>query len=47
MTEYPEGQNQRDDSEPEPLSQEDKNASRSLIELFGEEIVRKLFSKTW
>lgn len=49
MTEYPEGEdpNQLAAQHVDKLSDENRKNASQLVEAFGEEIVAKLFSKTW
>lgn len=46
MTEYPDGEDPRNfEQAAEELSGENRKAAQPLIEMFGEQSVRKLFSK--
>ena len=48
MTEYPEGEDPKGNlNEVEPLSNEDRKNSFLIIDIFGEDIAQKLFSRTW
>ena len=49
MTEYPEGEdpNQMAAQNVDQLSHENRKNASQLIDAFGEEVVAKLFSKTW
>lgn len=48
MTEYPDGEDPRNfEQAAEELSAENRKAAQPLIEMFGEQVVRKLFSKSW
>ena len=47
MSEYPEGQEGPLVSEAEELSPEDRKLGQPMIDMWGEEIIRKIFSKTW
>jgi hypothetical protein len=48
MTEYPEGEDPRGNlNEVEPLSNEDRKNAFLIIDIFGEDIAQKLFSRTW
>jgi hypothetical protein len=48
MTEYPEGEDPIGNlNEAEPLSNEDRKNAFLIIDIFGEDIAQKLFSRTW
>ena len=49
MSEYPDGQDPNDvgQMQVEELSHENRKNAQPLIDMFGEEDVGKLFSKTW
>ena len=48
MTEYPEGEDPRGNlNAAEPLSNEDRKNAFLIIDIFGEDIAQKLFSRTW
>ena len=48
MSEYPDGEDKKDiGGEAEPLSNEDRKVAGPIIDAFGEEVAKKIFSKTW
>lgn len=48
MTEYPEDEDPRNfEQQAEELSGENRKAAQPLIDVFGEQLVRKLFAKSW
>ena len=48
MSEYPDDDDQKDSvGEAEPLSTEDRKVAGLIIDVYGEEIAKKIFSKTW
>ena len=49
MSEYPDGQDPNDigQKQVEELSHENRKNAQPLIDIFGEQDVGKLFSKTW
>lgn len=47
MTEYPEEDPRNHELAAEELSGDNRKAAQPLIDMFGEQVVRKLFSRTW
>jgi hypothetical protein len=48
LSEYPDDEDQKDNvGEAEPLSSEDRKVAGPIIDAYGEEVTRKIFSKTW
>lgn len=49
LSEYPEGEEPQvnENLNVEELSSEDRKNAQTLIDMYGEETVQKLFSKTW
>ena len=47
MSEYPDGQEGPLVSEAEDLAHEDRKLGQPMIEMWGEELIQKIFSKTW
>jgi hypothetical protein len=46
-SEYPEGEDPRNNRAAEELSAEDRKAAGPMIDVFGEEAITKIFSTTW
>jgi hypothetical protein len=47
MSEYPEGQEAPLVSDAEELSPEDRKLALPMINMWGEEVMQKIFSRTW
>jgi hypothetical protein len=47
MSEFPDGQEGPLVSEAEDLAMEDRKLGQPMIDMWGEEMIQKIFSKTW
>jgi hypothetical protein len=47
ISEYAEGYNEEEAKDGEPIAADKRAIAEPLIDVFGEQIVRKVFSKTW